>query len=121
MRAKTLKLEVWKELAKEAQFDAGRVALMLSISQRQLQRLMKRQFEETPSRWLHSLRCQLARNLVSKGYSTKAAAAEMGFSSESHMCHQFKRFFGCPPQSFAPIPEALLKCDGARSSSGSNG
>jgi transcriptional regulator GlxA family with amidase domain len=109
MRRRTLEPSEWEQLAKEAKFDVNKMALLLSVSERQLQRLFKKQFADTPSRWLQGLRCRLARELLSQGYSTKAAAAEMGFASGSHMCHHFKRLFGSSPQSFAPIPEALLK------------
>jgi len=113
MSRRTLESTEWERLAKEAEFDARKMALLLSISERQLQRLFKQKFADTPSRWLHGLQCRLARQLISQGYSTKAAAAEMGFSSGSHMCHQFKRFFGSSPQNFAPMSEALLKLSAA--------
>ena len=109
MSRRTLESTEWERLARESAFDAGKMASMLSISERHLQRLFRQQFADTPSRWLAGLQCRLARQLISQGYSTKAAAAEMGFSSGSHMCHQFKRFFGSSPQNFAPAAEGLLK------------
>lgn len=97
-----LKIEGWEQLAKEAEFNPSRMATLCSISERQLQRIFKRDFHCTPSRWLRELQCRLAKDLVAQGYSSKAAAAEMKFASESHFCREFKKVYGHPPQSFAP-------------------
>jgi AraC-like DNA-binding protein len=44
----------------------------------------------------------MAKQLIAQGYSNKAAAAELKFSSESHFCREFKKVFGTSPQTFAP-------------------
>ncbi len=95
-------MQGWEEVAKEAEFNPSRMASLCSISERQLQRIFKRHLHCTPSRWLRDLQCRLARELVAQGYSSKAAAAELKFASESHFCREFKKVFGHPPQSFAP-------------------
>lgn len=97
-----LKIEGWEQLAKEADFNPSRMAMLCSISERQLQRIFKRDFHCTPSRWLRELQCRLAKDLVAQGYSSKAAAAELKFASESHFCREFKKIYKHPPQSFAP-------------------
>ena len=45
----------------------------------------------------------MARDLLSRGWSNKAVAAELGFADESHFCHEFKRIYGCSPQWLAPL------------------
>jgi AraC-like DNA-binding protein len=85
------------------------MATLCSISERQLQRIFKRHLQCTPSRWLRELQCRQAKDLIQQGYSTKAAAAELKFASESHFCREFKKVFGNPPQTFAPNPVSSLK------------
>lgn len=104
-----LNMQGWEQVAKEAEFNPSRMASLCAISERQLQRIFKRHLHCTPSRWLRDLQCRLARELIERGYSSKAAAAELKFASESHFCREFKKVFGLPPQSFAPNHLSQLK------------
>lgn len=104
-----LNIQGWEQVAKEADFSPARMATLCAISERQLQRIFKRHVQRTPSRWLRDLQCRLARELIEQGYSSKAAAAELKFSSESHFCREFKKVYGFPPQSFAPDHLGQLK------------
>jgi AraC-like DNA-binding protein len=97
-----LTIEEWEQVAREADFSPAKMATLCSISERQLQRLFRQHLRCTPSRWLRNLQCCLARQLISQGYSNKAAAAELKFASESHFCREFKKVFGTSPQTFAP-------------------
>ena len=72
------------------------------MSDRQLQRTFKKSFRCTPRLWLRLLQCRLAKDLIAKGYSTKAAAAELNFATEAHFCREFKKTFGASPQCFGP-------------------
>jgi len=72
------------------------------MSERHLQRIFKARLVTSPRKWLRKLQCSSAKTLVSQGYSSKAAAAELFFSTEAHFCREFKRIFGVPPQTFAP-------------------
>src|SRR5690348_3379557 len=92
----------WERLAKLAGFKPARLALLCSISERQLQRIFKKRFQRTPKNWLRELQCQLARDLIAEGYSTKAAAAELKLATDAHFCRVFKKIFGASPQCFAP-------------------
>jgi AraC-like DNA-binding protein len=51
----------------------------------------------------------LAKQLISQGYSSKAAAAELNFATDAHFCREFKKIFGTPPQTFAPAHGMSLK------------
>lgn len=104
-----LKVQGWEQVAREAEFNSAKMALLCAVSERQLQRIFKRHLNCTPSRWLRELQCRLARDLIAQGYSSKAAAAELKFASESHFCREFKKVFGNSPQSFAPNPVSQLK------------
>jgi len=97
-----LTIEEWEQVAREADFNPAKMATLCSISERQLQRLFRQHLHLTPSRWLRNLQCRLAKRLIAQGYSNKAAAAELKFSSESHFCREFKKVFGTSPQTFAP-------------------
>jgi AraC-like DNA-binding protein len=95
-------MQEWEQVAREAEFSAPKMASLCSISERQLQRVFRKHFNSTPRRWLRELQCRLAKQLVAQGYSSKAAAEEVKFASESHFCREFKKVFGSTPQSFAP-------------------
>ena len=90
-----------EKLANEAEFKPSRMASLCSLSERQLQRLFKGNVCCTPGQWLRQLQCRLAKDLLCKGYSNKAVAAELKFANASHFCREFKRIWGAPPQEFA--------------------
>jgi AraC-like DNA-binding protein len=92
----------WEQLALEADFKVEKMASLCGISERQLERIFKRNFGCTPGQGLRSLRCRLAKELIAQGYSNKAVVAELKFASQSQFCHQFKRVFSSSPQTFAP-------------------
>src|ERR1051326_8287226 len=96
-----IRTQDWERVAREAQFKPTRMASLCAISERHLQRVFKKYLHCTPSHWLRELQCRLARQLVAKGYSSKAAAAELHFATEAHFCRVFKKIFGVSPQNFA--------------------
>jgi AraC-like DNA-binding protein len=96
-----VKADDWERAAKEANYNLSKMASMFCLSERQLQRVFKKNLQRTPSQWLRELKCRLAQELISQGYSTKAAAAELNFSTESHFCHAFRKVFGTSPQAAA--------------------
>jgi AraC-like DNA-binding protein len=90
----------WDLLAVKADFRSNKMAALCSVSPRHLQRFFGEQFQKSPRIWLRELQCEFARQLISQGYSNKAAASELKFSNENHFCREFKRFFGHSPQKF---------------------
>jgi len=108
MRAKVPRKR-WEQLARVGDFNSVKLASICGISDRQLQRIFRRSFNCTPSRWMRDLQCRLARELIEQGYSNKAASSELKFASESHFCREFKRVFGASPQTFAPSHGFRLK------------
>jgi AraC-like DNA-binding protein len=97
-----VRVQEWERVAREADFRPTRMAALCSLSERQLERIFKRHLNCTPSQWLRELQCRLAKDLVSQGYSSKAAAAELKFATDAHFCREFKKVFGTSPQTFAP-------------------
>lgn len=102
----------WERVAREAGFRPAELAALCSISERQLQRIVRRKFNCTPRRWLRLLQCRLAKELVAQGYSSKAAAAELNFATEAHFCREFKKIFGASPQAFGPNQLGLFSQSG---------
>jgi len=97
-----LKKREWEELAQKADFNVAKMAGMSGLSIRHLQRIFLRDLHCTPKRWLRELRCRRAKRLILRGYSSKAAAAELKYATAAHFCREFKRVFGVSPQRFAP-------------------
>jgi AraC-like DNA-binding protein len=102
VKGRLLTIKEWEGVARDAGFNSGKMAVLCSLSERQLQRLFQQHLKCTPSRWLRNLQCRLAKQLISQGYSNKAVATELKFSSQSHFCREFKKVFGTSPQTFAP-------------------
>src|SRR5690349_5263562 len=97
-----LTTEEWERIAQAAEFSQAKMASICGMSQRQLQRVFKSELRCTPTQWLRELRCRLAKRLILQGYSSKAAAAELKYATNSHFCREFKRVFGVSPQCLAP-------------------
>lgn len=109
MSGKQVRTQDWEQVAKQAEFKPAKMATLCSMSERHLQRIFKKHLQRTPSQWLRELQCRLAKQLISQGYSSKAAAAELNFATDAHFCREFKKVFGTPPQSFAPAHGIGLK------------
>lgn len=101
----------WETQARDADYHAETLAALCSISLRQLERFFQGRFGTTPQNWLLELRCRRARELMERGYSTQAAAADLKFANASHLCHAFKKVYGRPPHTFAPpgCPDVALR------------
>ena len=102
MSGMAVRTQDWEQVARQAEFRPAKMATLCSMSERHLQRIFKKHLQRTPSQWLRELQCRLAKQLISQGYSSKAAAAELNFATDAHFCREFKKVFGTPPQSFAP-------------------
>lgn len=95
-------LEKWTKLARKARFQPSALAGLCSVSLRQMERFFAWHFRKTPSRWLRECRCRLARQLISKGFSSRTVIGQLNFVDHSHLCHEFEKIYGATPQSFAP-------------------
>lgn len=82
----------------EAPLPLSTLAHHVGLSQRELQRLFRRELQTTPHRYYLHLRLSLARGLLletRKGLSE--VAARSGFSSAATLSHAYVRHFGQPP------------------------
>lgn len=82
----------------EVPLPLATLALQVGLSQRELQRLFKRQLQTTPHRYYLHLRLSVARSLLletRKGLGE--VAARSGFSSAATLSHAYVRHFGQPP------------------------
>jgi AraC-like DNA-binding protein len=84
----------WLAFAEASGFRAGNLAVELGVSQRQLERYVKRQFGSSPQRWLKELRMTKALMLIASMDSVKEVAYSLGFKQVSHFCREFKTFHG---------------------------
>jgi AraC-like DNA-binding protein len=109
MSRMVVRTQDWEQVARQAEFKPAKMATLCSMSERHLQRIFKKHLQRTPSQWLRELQCRLAKQLISQGYSSKAAAAELNFATDAHFCREFKKVFGTPPQTFAPAHGITLK------------
>src|SRR5262245_14452297 len=73
-------IESWEALAWEAKFHPAKMAELCLISLRQIERFFAQHFKKTPREWTRELRCQMAVQLISKGWSSKAVAIELDFA-----------------------------------------
>ncbi|MGO8926418.1 MAG: helix-turn-helix transcriptional regulator [Limisphaerales bacterium] len=102
MSRRLLDVADWEKLASDAAYEPETMAWHCSVSLRQLERFFRLQIRQSPGTWIRHLRCQKAATLISAGYSSEAAAEELGFASPAHFCHEFKKVYGVSPQAFAP-------------------
>jgi len=117
MASRLKRIGSWEHLAQKAHFKPSAMAALCHISLRQLQRFFLTTHGMSPGEWSRAQRLYQARHLISKGWSDKAVAAELGFSSSAHLCHEFKKGFATTPQAFAPgaLPPAGCREDATMS------
>jgi AraC-like DNA-binding protein len=108
VEGKLLTMKEWEEVARKADYNPGKMAALCSISERQMQRLFQQHVKCTPSRWLRQLQCRLAKQLISQGYSNKAVAAELKFSSNPISAGSSKRSSEPPPRTL-PVPRTATR------------
>ena len=98
-----LLVQNWEGLAREVRFQPTLLARRCGVSLRQLERSFLLRFGQPPGVWMREFKCRLARELIARGSPNKAVVNELSFGNESHLCHEFRRFFGASPQTFAPL------------------
>jgi transcriptional regulator GlxA family with amidase domain len=91
----------WATAAQSARYKCENIAAAYLVSDRHLERYFLKRFEVSPKQWMQSLRMEIARTLLRRGYSTKAAAEELCYEGASQFCREFKKHFGRSPQDLA--------------------
>ncbi len=103
MSARLLRIQSWEKVALAGKFQPEAMAALCLISLRTLERFFASDFKTTPVDWARRLRCRMARQLIDAGWKNTAVVRELFFGNESHLCHEFHRFYGVSPQTFAPV------------------
>jgi AraC-like DNA-binding protein len=75
----------------------GELAAMVGASKYQLLRRFEKACGLPPHAWLQQQRAERARGLIRRGLPLAEAAAECGFSDQSHMTRVFARLYGFTP------------------------
>ena len=83
-------------------FDVGRMAVELALSERQLQRRVRRSTGQTPMQALCLYRLSRSRDILESGSAVGKTAAKVGFSSHAYFTRCFKNQFGVVPSSWRP-------------------
>ena len=80
-------------------FDSEQLADSFGYNYDHLNRLFKKETEETIYRYLVRIRCEEARKLLKAGYySNDEIAAKVGFAGGEHFSHVYKRTMGYSPR-----------------------
>jgi AraC-like DNA-binding protein len=100
----------WENIARKNDFDLEAMAAACGVDLRQLQRFFGEHFGVTPAEWRRELRARIGASLLLQGWSTKAVAAELHYTSSSQLCHEFRSVHGVAPGAFCvakgrPRPE----------------
>ena len=86
-------------------FDQGitltQLAERVSLSPYYLLRAFRAEVGMPPHTYLESVRIRHAQRLIAAGKPLATVAAELGFSSQSHLTQRFKKFIGVTPGQYA--------------------
>lgn len=92
--------DVWERIYEEplVDFQLGDLASDTGVSKEHLCRSFKLAFGISPFQLLRARRTAYARELIRNGATLADAAADSGFSDQSHMSRWFKRIYGASPK-----------------------
>jgi AraC-like DNA-binding protein len=99
-RQQTQNSDLYLAMARESRFQVHKMAQLLGISARQLQRDTQRFFGLTPLQWIRQQRLTPAGELLEKYQSARRVSLLLGFKQLSHFSREFKLFYGVPPQQY---------------------
>jgi AraC-like DNA-binding protein len=94
--------ESWPVLAQESSYGRRRLARLLQVSVRTLDRYFQRHLAVSVSRWLREAQLANAYRQVLAGKPLKEVSFDVGFKQLSHFTKCFKARFGVPPSSLLP-------------------
>jgi AraC-like DNA-binding protein len=85
-------------IAKDISIDD--LSLVANLSKYHFIRLFRKQFGQTPHKYVLNLKVNKARTLLETGASPSEVAQEFGFFDVSHLNRHFKRSFGITPKQY---------------------
>lgn len=77
--------------------SVGEAAALLGVTPRTLQRLLMHETGKSPSFWLQLARARRAGRALMHDHALGEVAFAHGFSDQSHMTREFRRWFGLTP------------------------
>ncbi|MDN4613825.1 DJ-1/PfpI family protein [Leifsonia sp. F6_8S_P_1B] len=83
-----------------AQHTQADLAAQLNVSTRHLSRLFRDELATTPTRYVESIRFDIARSLLDQGYNATEAAQRAGFPSYESLRRVFARELGVSPAAY---------------------
>lgn len=87
----------WVVFGVESRFRVRELAKLSRTSERGLEIHFRNEFKSSPKIWLRKLRVCFAAQRIRCGHCLKAVAADLYYSSSSHLIADFKSFFGYTP------------------------
>ena len=104
MNPKLTRIQNWSDLARQAQWSAGRLAMLCGVSRETLRQHFLRRFGKLPGAWLNEQRQHEAIALLRDGSSSKETAACLGYKQQTNFTRQFKEYWGQCPKQIVPRP-----------------
>ena len=101
MSAHLLRTDQLRIIVRTRGFRVSELAAQMGLEVRTLERRFEEQLRMTPKAWINEERMTSAVRLLADGLSNKEVAERLSYQHESSFCREFKRCFGCAPQSFA--------------------
>jgi AraC-like DNA-binding protein len=95
-------IERLRALAPSCDYNARKLARMLEISERQLQRIFSSVLAQSPQDWLNRQRLSAARQMLPNASSVKEVAYALGFRRASQFSRDFRLAFGQSPSQLLP-------------------
>jgi AraC-like DNA-binding protein len=87
--------------------SVNQASLILGVSTRTLQRFVLKETERSPSYWFQLARVRKAARSLTQVLPLVDVADLYGFSDQSHMCREFKRWFHTSPSEIIKSPEIV--------------
>ncbi len=85
----------------DQEWDVGRMAKTVDLSQPRLHRLFKESVGNTPIAWLRDKRLEEAKNLLETTFrQINQIAREVGFTDHSHFTRDFASKYGASPREY---------------------
>ena len=94
----------WAAFAQTADFEVQKLAIVLGVSTRHCERLVRARFDLSPREFLLRQRMAAACELLPKADSIKETSFQLGYTHPTIFNRHFKQFFGITPTQYLMSP-----------------